>query len=761
MIHNLIQLRGLGIFEDCDHAVAAPPFRKYNLVYGFNGTGKTTLSRVFRSLEIGKRADQLPQQCSFSVDFGGQQVGIDDLPSSAWKDRILVFNQDFVDETVEWREGSLQPVFYIGREQAGYVRILEALQKGEERRAVAMKEAGRAADRADTVLRNFKRQRASLIAEDLNLGRRYDARTLDRDYESFDQSIHIPLSDEDRSSRRVTINLSSPGEVVSVPNLVSGIVGIQEQAGRLPSGSVGQQLASSLASHPAMLGWVRAGFHYHSENALTECLFCTKGLEGKRLAELAGMFDDAFEAFQADGEAILAALNAEAQSYANFLASLPPKEAFADQFRPAAARALETIRAVVADLASASTGLKDYVERRLEAPNASASLPQSQAEILDLSARADDALADLEGRANEHNLYVQNFIAVQAKAAGELRAHHLLQGQDEYRQLTGELAAFTGRLDRTTKLHQSQGGRVARVRNRLRSHGPALAVINPLLSAYLGHAELQLQSAEEGYTILRRGRPLEGPLSEGEKTALSFCYFISRLNENQKRKAELIVVVDDPISSLDAKALNYAFNLMKNNFEGVAQLFVLTHNVNFMNETKKWLKNKARGENGPATATLYFLETTLSAGDNDGECRLTKLVEMPKLLRDYDSEYHYLLSQIIRCADAGDADISLSYGLPNAIRKALELFLAFKAPGPDGVDSKLNHRTVRDCGVDQAALAALGRMTNLESHGDSLDDLITFSPMTIEETRRSAGALLALMEQMDGPHLARMRQLCA
>lgn len=761
MIHNLIQLRGLGIFEDCDHAVADPPFRKYNLVYGFNGTGKTTLSRVFRSLEIGKRADQLPQQCSFSVDFGGQQVGIDDLPSSAWKDRILVFNQDFVDESVEWREGALQPVFYIGREQAGYVRILEALQKGEERRALAAKEAGRAADRADTVLRAFKRQRASQIAEDLNLGRRYDARTLDRDYENFDPSNNVLLSEEDRSSRRVTINLSSPGEGVSVPHLACGIVGILERANRLPTGSLGQQLASTLASHSTMLGWVRAGFHYHSESALTECLFCAGALEERRLAELAGVFDDAFEAFQAEGEAILAALDAEAQSYADFLARLPPKEAFADRFRPAASRALETVRAMIAELASASTSLKGYVERRLEAPNESTSLPHSQAEILDLAARANDALTELQDRANEHNLYVQNFIAVQAKAASELRAHHLLNGHAEYRQLSAELAAFTGRLERTTRLHQSQGARVARVRNLLRSHGPALAVINPLLSAYLGHAELQLQSAEEGYTILRRGRPLEGPLSEGEKTALSFCYFISRLNENQKRKADLIVVVDDPISSLDAKALNYAFSLMKNNFEGVAQLFVLTHNVNFMNETKKWLKNRARVDNGPATATLYFLETTVSNLNIDGECRLTKLVEMPKLLRDYDSEYHYLMSQIIRCADAGDADISLSYGLPNAIRKALELFLAFKAPGPDGVDSKLNHRAVRECGVDQAALAALGRMTNVESHGDSLDDLITFSPMTIEETRRSAGALLALMEKMDAPHLARMRQLCA
>jgi len=761
MIHNLIQLRGLGILEDCDQAVADPPFRKYNLIYGFNGSGKTTLSRVFRSLEIGRRADQLPQQCSFSVDFGGRQVGVDDLPSSGWKERVLVFNQDFVDESVEWREGSVRPVFYIGREQAGYVRILEALQKGEERRAVSMKEVGRAAERADTVLRNFKRQRASQIAEELNLGRRYDARTLDRDYESFDPLASAPLSDTDRNRRRVTINLSSPGDVVSVPNHDFGAVEIFQRVAALPTGSIGQQIVSSLFIHPNMLGWLRDGFKYHIENNISDCLFCNNTLDQKRLEELANIFDDAFEAFQTEGEAVVAALEAEMHSYSSFVSRLPAKEAFADQFRPDATLAIETIRAVLEDLTNLSASMKDYVQRRLEAPSASATLPTTQAEILALAARAHDAVAGLEVCANDHNLYVQNFIVVQARATSDLKAHYLLTGYDEYRQLNIELVAFTARMNRAIKLHQIQGNRVTKVRNLLRAHGPALAVINPLLSAYLGHSELQLQSADEGYSILRRGRPLEGPLSEGEKTALTFCYFISRLNENQKRKSELIVVVDDPISSLDAKALNYAFTLMKKHFEGVSQLFVLTHNVNFMNETKKWLKNKARGETSPATATLYFLETNISSADENEECRITKIVEMPKLLRDYDSEYHYLMSQIIRCSDAGDADISISYGLPNAIRKALELFLAFKAPGPDGVDAKLNHRVVRDCGIDQVALAALGRMTNVESHGDSLDDLITFSPMTIEETRRSAGALLALMEQMDAPHLARMRELCA
>jgi riboflavin synthase len=90
------------------------------------------------------------------------------------------------------------------------------------------------------------------------------------------------------------------------------------------------------------------------------------------------------------------------------------------------------------------------------------------------------------------------------------------------------------------------------------------------------------------------------------------------------------------------------------------------------------------------------------------------------------------------------------------MRKVLELFLTFKTPGSDGLDSKLGQSLVLECGLDQARIAALNRLVQVESHGDSLDDMLSFSSMTLEETREAAKALFDLMEKLDDHHLKRM-----
>jgi AAA domain len=102
----------------------------------------------------------------------------------------------------------------------------------------------------------------------------------------------------------------------------------------------------------------------------------------------------------------------------------------------------------------------------------------------------------------------------------------------------------------------------------------------------------------------------------------------------------------------------------------------------------------------------------------------------------------------------------LGYILPNILKKVLELFLMFKMPGPDGLGSKLKHEYVRDCGVGEARINALYRLVEVESHGDNLDDLVSFSSMTVEEARDAANALFALMGRLDSQHFNRMKALC-
>lgn len=193
-----------------------------------------------------------------------------------------------------------------------------------------------------------------------------------------------------------------------------------------------------------------------------------------------------------------------------------------------------------------------------------------------------------------HNERIDGFDRYQEDARIAVRRHYLAGGRVEYDALVAdqkaaETEAISAEADLT---HLTQ--EVARLKSEVREHGPAADKINKLIESYLGHGELTISAVAEGYEIHRHGRLVEGTPSEGEKTAIALCYFISTLESDGRKLKDLIVVVDDPISSLDTKALNFACALVKSRLDKAGQLFVLTHNQQCMNEFKKAWKNRHR-----------------------------------------------------------------------------------------------------------------------------------------------------------------------
>jgi len=321
--------------------------------------------------------------------------------------------------------------------------------------------------------------------------------------------------------------------------------------------------------------------------------------------------------------------------------------------------------------------------------------------------------------------------------------------------LEADVTAAKSALDEVETRYQVLKQDAEQFKQDMRQHGPAADMINRMIHSYLGHNELQISTLDTGYEIRRNGNPVSGSLSESEKTAIALCYFLATLEAEGRQLKNLIVVVDDPISSLDTKALHYAFSLISRALDGASQLIILTHNLHFMNEVKKWLKNRVKKD--PPTATLLFLD---AVQDVRSDTRTSSLKVMPRLIREYDSEYQYLFHLVLQFAQSPDAQTDHFYLMPNALRKVLDIFLAFKLPGSEGLSNKVDNIANGAYGLDPARICALDRLVQLESHADNLDDLVTLSSMTIEETKDAAAALLTLMETLDKPHYDRMCSIC-
>ncbi|WP_367712159.1 AAA family ATPase [Helicobacter pylori] len=196
------------------------------------------------------------------------------------------------------------------------------------------------------------------------------------------------------------------------------------------------------------------------------------------------------------------------------------------------------------------------------------------------------------------------------------------------------------------------------------------------INSYLKALNLPKYSLHEDYRIVLNTDALENSkaemiLSDGEKTTLAFAYFLARLKSFYKKEdlKNLVVVIDDPISSLDEQRIYNTSDIVAKinqelagealKDEDKAQVFVLTHNYTFM----------ARLINMAGKHARYF---QLERNQNQ-----LKIVCKNEVVGYFDTFYLLLFKEVYEFAKKekvqDDFNEAINYG--NKIRILLESFL--------------------------------------------------------------------------------------
>ena len=199
----------------------------------------------------------------------------------------------------------------------------------------------------------------------------------------------------------------------------------------------------------------------------------------------------------------------------------------------------------------------------------------------------------------------------------------------------------------------------------LTSVRPTVDAINHLLKEF-GFNGFLLEVNEEKtgtYKIVRpSGEDASKTLSEGENNFISFLYFYHLCFGSQKKTgltSKKILVIDDPISSMDSNVLFIVSTLVKNviknckeNEKGINQVIILTHNVYFHKEITFWGNKDAL----PSTQTRYYI--------------LRKVAE-ETTIQEYETNpiktSYELLWKELKNANVGSANM-----LMNVMRRILE-----------------------------------------------------------------------------------------
>lgn len=302
----------------------------------------------------------------------------------------------------------------------------------------------------------------------------------------------------------------------------------------------------------------------------------------------------------------------------------------------------------------------------------------------------------------------------------------------------------------------------------LKDESRAAEKINKHLTDFFGHDSLKLvpnETHSEGEIktrfVIKRGENDAKNLSEGECSLIAFCYFMAKIEDelqDPNAKDNLIIYIDDPISSLDNNHIFFVFGIINtvivfaDKIENVRfnQLFISTHNLEFLKYLHRLLPFSGLylKDNNPNMIHL-LIEKRKKKDSTKSILRL-----MPKHLRLNTTEYIYLFKQIYNIAKPYEniddkikdyeENYTLLYNIGNNMRKFMESYLSFRYAGENDPLYLLNDF------FSEVVGSQLNRASNEYSHLSWLEK--GSSLLDIPEAERLAILILKGLKNNDITH---------
>jgi wobble nucleotide-excising tRNase len=570
--------------------------KKVGFIYGANGTGKTTITRLL--------AD------STAPDFSNSAV--------SWKGGIslptLVYNREFRERN--FGKGKIDGVFTLGdatiEEKAAIEKMVSELSeiraKGigkKETLAKLVDEKTKAEDAFREAAWKTVYKKYETVFKDAFVGVMRKEAFKDRlVLEAATNTFELKEFEELRANASIVFG-EAPVQVPTIRQIeFTRLIEIESDA-IWATKIIGKSdiEIGKLIQHLGINDWVNEGRGYFQDDDI--CPFCqeTTITENVR-SQLNSYFDKTFEEDTQLVKQLSSDYALSCETLINLLDEIESKE----KENPDSKIDIELLSAKIKTVTTQLRANQQLVENKRKEPSRSLQLTVVKAELDDLSGLVADANTQLRA----HNKIVDNFAAEKATLIKAIWRFLV----EEYRSsITLHVQSTSGKqvgIDRVSQRrrklldeYNELDRRVKEANSNVTSVQPSVDKINRTLRAYCFLNFEIVPSVEDAnqYRIQREdGSIAESTLSEGEATFVTFLYFLQRaeggLTENSASE-ERVLVIDDPISSLDSNILFVVSTLIKEILENVRhdrglirQVLLFTHNVYFHKEVS-YINGKA------------------------------------------------------------------------------------------------------------------------------------------------------------------------
>lgn len=599
MLERIHQVKGLGLLHDANGAPFA--LQKASLIYADNGRGKSTLASLFRScatnnpaLITNRRTVDGANNQEVRLQFSNGQYSI--FQNGSWdqqRPELLVFDADFVE----------QNVYSGGQVSADQRKNLLQFALGSNA-VVAQREYDQAdedARQATTAVRDLTSQ----------LGVMHAGMALSQ----FQQIVVVPDADNQISVlNEQIVEAENIGHIQAkaLPQLLTlPVVDLKPYFNILNTSLENIDLAAEVQvrahlnehNKPRLEQWLSDGHAYHEEE---NCLFCNQPLEGVDLIQAyRSYFNQDYNQLKTDvarlaevistgySDVIIDRLKA---NFDNACAIINGWQEHVELTIPIFQE--EVARQALTELSALLEGLKQRKEANLlETIGTEDDKRETLAKwqvVLGVTEQSNQSISEAIQKINS---YKDNLAAVDIAALRQMIVN--LQWANRrfepavvtlFAQLsaaqTFEITAQAEKQSKKDALNQIMQSTLETYKDSinilLRNFGAQFEIPNIDFN-YRGGLRSDYVLQMRGTDIaLNGGVPdFRTSLSEGDKRTLAFSFFIAS-TESEPDLADIIVVIDDPMCSLDLNRKQQTRTVIKRIYDNCQQLIVLAHDVHFL-----------------------------------------------------------------------------------------------------------------------------------------------------------------------------------
>ncbi|ART74883.1 hypothetical protein B4U37_01945 [Sutcliffiella horikoshii] len=771
-----INIYDYGVYRDFiwDNAIGNTDdttFGHRNIIYGRNYSGKTTFSRLFRSLENGVLHEDFNNGKFLITLDDGTEISEQEIEKSS--NKIRVFNSDFKKENLSFLytdEGEILPFTILGEQNIEIEKKIDfARRKNDD---IKFELYGKNNDglvnrfitetkRISSMEKEVQQKIREAASNIRNNSLFFVATEKKKQYDSRDFILEIPkakvLDNLTEEKLRNIIKEEIKPVLNELKDFEYNASNLIVEANALLTREIKpSKVIERLAKNSLLQQWVREGIAFHEKEHKEDCAFCGNPIDKQLWEDFDSHFTREVDDFSLKIDNLITKIEITKEWIINY--QLPIKKSeFYSVFQEEFIFWAEEYEYLKNESIMQLNKTIDILnERKL-----SLFIPiNTTLRVTELEQQISTNIYNMNKLIENHNDFTNGFMNEQEKARRQLRLNEIQKvikiinyekAKKNIDEENNKLLRIGAQKDALILEANETMIKIEELEAMIKDEQNSVKEINNYLKTFLGHPELYLNlinssgPEKKSKFVIMRKEEMARNLSEGEQSLIAFCYFLATLKDISDVK-DYTIFIDDPICSLDSNHIFYVYSLIDSEIASkkYKQVFISTHNLDFL----KYLQKITNPEKNKQRLKLYKNKYWLIEKCFNEEHEVISTVKkMPKYLEKYSTEFIYLFHEIYRVAneEQNDENYHVFYNFPNNARKFIETYMFFKYPD---IQMGNDRRILSFFGGKVEVRSFINRINNEYSHGEEQPDRL-FKPVNIPEFKENAKIILEAISIRD------------